>query len=379
MEIVVTGIGLVSALGDRDQTWQAILDGQTGVSLAQPFTELPPRPLAMVADQPADLHGLLKDAAIAALTDAKLTPTLPDCGVVIGSSRSHQVQWEGWARRQRGESVTVEPLPWLETLPHMPAIAAARWLGATGTVLAPMAACATGLWAIARGYELIRSGQCQQVLAGAVETPITPLTMAGFDRMGALASTGAYPFDRQRQGLVLGEGAALLVLETAELARQRHVQPYGRILGFGLTADGYHVSAPELGGGAAISAVQHCLRHSGLPPGAIDYIHAHGTATVLNDRNEAQLIQHLFPDSVQVSSSKGAIGHTIGASGSLGAAFCLLALRHQICPPCVGLTDPEFPVNLVRVGTSSQSPLHHTLCFSFGFGGQNAAIALATA
>ncbi len=378
MEIVVTGIGLVSALGDRDQTWEAMLAGQTGIRVAHPFPELPPRPLAMVADQSADLNGLLKDAAIAALTDANLAPPLPDCGVVIGSSRSHQVQWETWGRMQHGQSEPVQPLPWLETLPHMPAIAAARWLGATGMVLAPMAACATGLWAIARGYELIRSGQCQRVLAGAVETPITPLTIAGFDRMGALASTGAYPFDRQRQGLVLGEGAALLVLETAELARQRQIQPYGRLLGFGLTADGYHVSAPELGGGAAIAAVQHCLNRSRLQPEAIDYIHAHGTATPLNDRNEAQLIQHVFPDSVRVSSSKGAIGHTIGASGALGAAFCLLALRQQRCPPNVGLTDPEFPLNLVRVGTSP-SLLQHILCFSFGFGGQNAVLAMGTA
>ena len=200
-----------------------------------------------------------------------------------------------------------------------------------------MAACATGLWSIAQGFELIRTEQCERVLAGAVEAPITPLTLAGFAQMGALAPTGAYPFDRDREGLVLAEGGAVFVLEAATLATQRGANIYGRIVGAGLTADGYHISAPAPDSRAAIAAVKQCLQRSNLDATDIDYIHAHGTATVLNDRNEAHLIQALFPQGVPISSTKGATGHTIGASGAIGAAFCLMALKHQVLPPCVGL------------------------------------------
>jgi 3-oxoacyl-[acyl-carrier-protein] synthase II len=256
----------------------------------------------------------------------------------------------------------------------MAAICAARQIGATGAVLAPMAACATGIWSLAQGFELIQTGQCQRAIAGAVETPITPLTLAGFQQMGALAETGAYPFDKNREGLVLGEGAAVFVLETAESAKARGAKIYGEILGFGLTADAFHANAPEVGGKSAIYAVKQCLERSNLSPIDIDYIHAHGTGTVLNDRNEAQLIKYLFPQNVAVSSTKGATGHTLGASGVLGVAFSLLGLRDRILPPCVGLRESEFDLNLVRV--ARQSEIQNLLGFSFGFGGQNAVIAL---
>jgi 3-oxoacyl-[acyl-carrier-protein] synthase II len=237
-----------------------------------------------------------------------------------------------------------------------------------------MAACATGIWAIAQAAYLVETGQCQQALAGAVETPITPLTLAGFKQMGALARTGAYPFDRHREGLVLGEGAAVLVLESAELARQRAAKIYGQVFGFGLTCDAYHAIAPEPGARSAIAAVKQCLDRSNLVPADIDYIHAHGTATQLNDRHEAQLIQYLFPQGVPVSSTKGATGHTLGASGAMGAAFCLMALQHQLLPPCVGLQAPEFDLDLVTAPRSGE--IQQVLCFSFGFGGQNAVLAL---
>jgi 3-oxoacyl-[acyl-carrier-protein] synthase II len=257
----------------------------------------------------------------------------------------------------------------------MNAIAAARQIGASGVVLAPMAACATGIWSIAQAAHLVQTGQCERAIAGAVEAPITPLTLAGFQQMGALAKTGAYPFDLQREGLVLAEGAAVFVLESAELAKQRQARVYGQILGFGLTADAYHPNSPEPEGRSAISAVKQCLERSNLTPDDIDYIHAHGTATQLNDSIESLIIQRLFSHNVAVSSTKGATGHTLGGSGALGAAFSLMALKHQILPPCVGLKNPEFDLNLVR--TARYSEIKNVLCFSFGFGGQNAVIALA--
>ena len=372
MDVVVTGIGLVSALGALEASWQKLVAGKSGIRLQQPFLELEPLPLALIGEQPAKLTTLTQLVVKSALADAGLATSLPECGVVIGSSRSHQAVWEQMVRQMfLAQEFSDE---WLETLPHMSAIAAARQVGSTIPLLAPMASCATGIWAIAQGFELIQTGQCQRVIAGAVEAPITPLTLVGFNRMKALARTGAYPFDCCREGLVLGEGAAVLVLESAQLAKSRAASVYGQVLGFGFTADGYHISRPEPGGKSAIAAVKQCLDHSSLRPADIDYVHAHGTATQLNDRHEAQLIQQMFPRGIPVSSTKGATGHTLGASGALGVAFCLMALKHQQLPPCVGLKEPEFDLELVTA--SRQSEIRQLLCFSFGFGGQNAVLAL---
>ncbi len=374
MDVVVTGIGLISALGTLGETWHKLLAGASGIGYYQPFADLPPRPLALVGQQPTTPMALLDPVVSAALQDAQLAIPQPDCGVVIGSSRNQQSQWEQLHQSWRSPLAQPADLAiWPETLPHMLAIATARHIGATGPVLAPMAACATGLWAIAQGYELLQTGQCQRVLVGAVEAPISPLTLIGFEKMGALAKTGAYPFDRQREGLVLGEAAVVFVLESAQLARQRSAAVYGRVLGFGLTADGYHVSAPDPNQRGAIAAIKDALYRSSLSPAQIDYIHAHGTATQLNDRNEASLLQRWFAD-VPVSSTKGATGHTLGASGAVGVALTLMALNDQILPPCVGLRDPEFDLNLVR--QAQIASCHHALCLSFGFGGQNVAVAL---
>jgi len=369
VDIVVTGIGLQTVLGDRETTWQRLLAGKSGLSLQQPFPELPPYPLGCLGREPARLADLIDPVVLAALDDAQLTAPLPDCGVVVGSSRGCQGDWERQARLGSWQGSNFAAL-----LPHQAAVRSAQLLGSGGPVLAPMAACATGLWCIARAVDLLQAGHCQQAIAGAVEAPLTPLALAGFAKMGALATAGCYPFDRRRHGLALAEAAAVLVLETATSARQRRVSSYGQVLGFGLTADGYHVSAPALQGSSAQCAVQHCLARSSLTAAEIDYIHAHGTGTQLNDRREAALIRHLFPPQVAVSSTKGATGHALGASGALGLAFCLLALRDRQLPPNVGLVEPESPeLNLVR--TARPHPVRRALCLSFGFGGQNAAIA----
>ncbi|MBE9117819.1 beta-ketoacyl-ACP synthase [Lusitaniella coriacea LEGE 07157] len=373
-EVVVTGIGLVSSLGTLKESWQRLLAGESGIRRDRALLELPSHPLGLIGQTPISFLPLTEWAVEEALQDAGLTPPLQDCGVVIGSSRGAQGTWEAARLQVRQHGMGAFPQG-IVGLPPSSAIAAARKIGATGAVLAPMAACATGIWSIARAVELLQTGQYQRAIAGAIEAPITPLTLAGFAKMGALAKTGCYPFDRQREGLVLGEGAAIFVLETPELARQRGAKAYGKILGFGLTADGHHVSAPDPNGKSAIAAVRQCLERSNLNPSAIDYIHAHGTSTILNDRNEAQLIQSLFPHGVAVSSTKGATGHTLGASGAIGAAFCLMALHQQVLPPCVGLQNPEFDLDFVRKARLTR--VQHALCLSFGFGGQNTAIAIA--
>ncbi len=379
MEVVITGIGLVCPLGKSlGDSWKQLISGKSAINLHQPFPELKPMPLALIGKQPAQLKTLTELVVTLALEDARLVPPLSDCGVVIGSSRSYQACWEQLSRQRYFRATTQSQEQglehWLETLPHMSAIATARQIKANNAVLAPMAACATGIWAIAQAYELIKTGQCQQVIAGAVEAAITPLTLTGFKQMGVLAKTGAYPFDQDREGLVLGEGAAVFILESAQLAKRRSARIYGRVLGCGLTSDAYHPNTPELGSRSAIAAVKQCLNRSNLQSTDIDYIHAHGTATKLNDRNEAQVIGQLFPQGVPVSSTKGATGHTLGASGALGVAFCLMALQQQMLPPCVGLKQSQFDLDLVTAPRQSQT--RQVLCLSFGFGGQNAVIAL---
>ena len=373
----MTGIGLVSALGKSlEDSWQNLLLGKTGIKLHQIFPELGIVPLGLIAEKPSLLNTLAEIVVNSALQDAELVAPLFDCAVVIGSSRCYQASWEIMARQMYQEEAESNLDNWLNTLPQMNAIAIARKIGSTAAVLAPMAACATGIWAIAQATMLIKTGQYQRVITGAIEAPITPLTIAGFRQMGALAKTGAYPFDLQREGLVLGEGGAILILESAELAAQRQAKIYGEILGFGLTADAYHGNSPEPLGKSAIIAIKQCLERSHISPTDIDYIHTHGTATQLNDRIESKIIQHLFSPKLAISSTKGSTGHTLGASGALGVAFSLMALQQQILPPSVGLQQPEFNLNFIP--SAQESKIQQVLCFSFGFGGQNAVIALGT-
>ncbi|MGC1310398.1 MAG: beta-ketoacyl-ACP synthase [Phormidesmis sp.] len=377
--VVVTGIGLTTALAPTAlTTWQKLITGESAIALRQPFLDLAPGPLAMMGKEPVGVGMTLRRIVAAAWEDAGLGSGEVgewgnDCGVVIGSSRSHLQAWEAMAVEQR-RSPGIVTGDWMGALAHEPALAAARLVGSQGPVLAPMAACATGLWAITQAADLIRTGQCQRVVAGAVEAPITPLTLTGFRKMGALAATGCYPFDRRREGFVLGEGGAVLVLESAALAAQRGAKIYGRILAAGLTNDSHHVSSPDPNYGMAKRAVEQCLQRSGLTPSDIDGVHVHGTSTTLNDRMEASLIEKIFDKHPPIMATKGATGHTLGASGGVAIALSLLSLKAQHLLPCVGLRQADFDLAFVRQARAAR--LEHLLCFSFGFGGQNAVLAV---
>jgi 3-oxoacyl-[acyl-carrier-protein] synthase II len=332
--------------------------------------------MGLVAPKPTPLLNLTRSILQDTLDDSRLYGDLSECGVVVGSSRSFQGVWEDLTA-ELGGFIPLHPHPlegWLLTLPYGVALEVARIIGSQGVVAAPMSACVTGLWAIAQAVELIETGQCERVIAGAVETPITPLTIAGFDRMGALATTGCYPFDIDREGLVLAEGGALLVLESESAAAERGAEIYGQVRGFSFTCDASGVSAPSTNPSSAIRAIRQCLERSGLRYEDIDYIHCHGTSTRLNDAREAGLIKDLFPDTVAVSSTKGATGHTLGASGVLGLVWSLLSLKEQILPPCVGLRNSAFELNILKNTTKTR--VKNVLNFGFGFGGQNAVIAV---
>lgn len=371
MDVVVTGMGGRSALGNLAQTWQGLLAGRSGIRLAQPFPELPALPLGLLADTPArDLRDVVRAIVTDAIADAGLLDRpLVDCGVVIGSSRGNQTLLE---------QILAGTLPidhWGAAQPNIAAMTAAQMLQTQSVVLSPMAACATGIGAIARGAALIAAGECDRVLVGAIDTPVTPLTIAGFRQMGALATTGSYPFDVDREGFVLGEGGAVLMLESGTIARSRGATILGRILGAGLSADAYHLTSPDPQGRGARGAILQALAQAALAAGAIDYIHAHGTATRLNDATEAAVIGEIFGTRPWVSSTKGATGHTLGGSTALGVAIALLALRHQVVPGCVGLRrSGDFAIRLAQ--TTESANLQYALCNGFGFGGQNGAIVL---
>jgi len=405
-KVVVTGLGLSTALGSTAlTTWQNLKAGESAIALRQPFLDLAPGPLAMAGKVPLLLDKIVTSVVQAAWADAGLVSDLgrrgvgrggitfgsepgfgSDCGVVIGSSRSHLSTWESMAISQRQSPGGTVVGDWLGALPQGPAMLAARLVRAGGPVLAPMAACATGVWAIAQAADLIRNGHCRRVIAGAVESPITPLTIAGFRKMGALATTGCYPFDRNREGFVLGEGGAVMVLESAALAAARGAKKiYGEVLATGITNDSHHVSSFDPSYAMGRRALDLCLQRSGLVASEIDAVHVHGTSTQQNDRMEASLIEQQLGSAVPVMATKGGVGHTLGASGALIVGLSLMSLKEQQLLPCVGLKVPEFGLNFVRGSkgevppTPQAYPLQNMLCFSFGFGGQNAVLALSTA
>jgi 3-oxoacyl-[acyl-carrier-protein] synthase II len=395
--VVVTGLALTSALGSTAlATWQNIKAGKSAIALRQPFLDLAPMPLAMVGKQTVELRSLTAQLAQQAWLDADLDlpPAIDsdqdwppqnwpsqNCGIVIGSSRSHLQSLEAMAAHQRqfpgqiGPPTDAAKDRWLAALPHQLALTAATVLRSHGPLLAPMAACATGIWAISQAADLIRSGQCDRAIAGAIDAPITPLTLIGFRKMGALATTGCYPFDIAREGFVLGEGGALLVLESAQAAAARGAKKvYGEILAAGITNDSHHVSAFDPSYAMGKRAVEQCLQRSGLSPQAIDAVHVHGTSTAQNDRMEASLVEQMLGRQVPIMASKGATGHTLGAAGAIAITLSLLSLQQQTLLPCVGLQTAAFDLNFVR--QAQAAPLKQILCFSFGFGGQNAVLAL---
>ncbi|MGB2924882.1 MAG: beta-ketoacyl-ACP synthase [Limnothrix sp.] len=369
VRVVVTGVGLRCGLGDLAAAWQNLLAKKTAIQLRQPFGDLPIIPAAMLGKDPADLAALRRALVTAVLRDAGLSAPLDDCGVVVGSSRGFQGKLERLNRNYRDPELA----DWLNLLPHSLAIATAQQISSTSAVLAPMGACTTGTWAICQGFELLQQGRCERVLVGALESPITRLSIAGFQKMGALATTGCLPFDQNREGLVLGEGGAMLMLETLEAAQNRDANIYAELLGWSFTCDAHHVSAPKSNHQPAMTAIAQCLERSNLQPADIDHIHPHGTSTRLNDLAEAEIIAALFPHRPWISGSKGATGHSLGASGIISAAFTMMLLRSQTLFPCVGLENPAFDLNFVRQAQAAS--VQNALCLSFGFGGQNGAIA----
>ena len=325
------------------------------------------------------------DALASAEADAPLGADPQRCGVVAGSGvggiRTLEDQVIGYA--EKGPS-KVGPF----LVPMMMANATAALVGIrhgfTGPNLAVATACATGAHAIGEGARYVRDGMADVVVAGGTEACVTPVTMAAFARMGALSrnpdpAVASRPFDEDRDGFVMGEGAAFLVLEPWERAEARGAHILGEVAGYGLTCDAHHITAPVESGAGAAAAMEMALADAGLAPAAIGHVNAHGTSTPHNDSAEAAAIAKVFgPGAVPVTSGKGVTGHLIGAAGAVEAVAALLSVDRGIVPPTANHRATDLPVDVVA-GEAREVPKAPAVSTSFAFGGHNVALVLAPA
>jgi 3-oxoacyl-[acyl-carrier-protein] synthase II len=315
-------------------------------------------------------------AALEAVADAGLDGRqLSSAALLVGTGAGGALRTEGYQMRLSRFGERGAPASWL--LSHQPASTAdliAARLGCRGVRGSIMTACSSSATTIGLALDLIRLGRAKRVLAGGVES-ICRLTFGGFSSLRAMDPEPCRPFHRQRRGLTLGDGAAMLVLEDAGEARRRGRQPYAELAGYGVSADAHHMTAPAPDGRGAAAAMQAALADAGMAPEAVQYINAHGTATSHNDPMEVRAIRQVFGRNagrIPVSSTKAMTGHTLGAAGAIEAAICVLALQQGLVPATLRLDDPDPACDLDHVPRRSRrQTLEVALSNSFAFGGNN--------
>jgi 3-oxoacyl-[acyl-carrier-protein] synthase II len=423
--VVITGIGAITPVGnDRESTWQALLDGRSGIA---PITAFDPTGLAtqiaaevkgfdpktVVTGKRLRRSARFTQFAIAAAREAvadaglvvaydpddiiaggtdpdRTTPpaaTAPveaaRIGVVINAAVAGFDTIESATRQlvHGGLGARLNPYFVASSLTNMPACEVAIDLGVHGPVTASALACASGNYALLEARRLILAGEADVVVCGGTDAAIAPAILAGLSTMGALSrrnddpGTASRPFDAERDGFVFGEGAVIMVLESAAHARRRGARAYATVAGGALTADAFHVSAPAPDGRYAGIAITRALAHAGTRPEEIDYVCAHGTSTKANDRTETMAIRAAFgttADSLAVSSPKSTLGHLLGAAGALGAMVSVLAIRDGVVPPTANLKTPDPECDLDYVPDSARHmPVRAATANAFGFGGQN--------
>ena len=400
--VVVTGIGPVTPIGTGvEDFWRALLEGKSGIG---PLTRFDPAEFAVqIAGEINDFevedylppkrarrHDRFSQFAFAAgklaLDDAGLEPTDPDparvaivIGTGIGGIAIYEQEHE--AMLQKGPRF-VSPELIAKMIPNAAAGLMAIEFGFTGPNECTVTACASSGHAIARAFDLIAGGMADVALAGGTEAAITPLALASFCSARALSrrnddpKTASRPFDADRDGFVLSEGATVLVLETLESATARGARILGEIIGYGLSADAYHTVAPHPEGAGASAAMTAALAKASVLPDEVDYINAHGTSTPLGDVSETKAIRKVFGNNPPpTSSTKSMTGHLLGAAGSTEVAATLLAMRDQILPPTINYetADPDCDLDVVP-NEARPAKVEMALSNSFGFGGHNASI-----
>ncbi len=404
--VAVTGVGLVSPLGvGTAETWDALLAGKSGIGPITRFdtAEYPSRiagevrgfnPLDYLDKKEVKKSDTFIHYALAAtrfaLTDSGLAIDEGNAGrvgVIIGSGigglplieQMHQTLLE------RGPS-RVSPFFIPGLIVNMAAGQVSIHYGARGPNTSPATACTTGLHAVGDAFRLIQWGEADAMIAGGAEAVITPLAVAGFCAMRALSTRNdepekaSRPWDVHRDGFVISEGCGIVVLEELEAARRRGAPIYAEVVGYGMSADAYHLSAPHPEGEGAVRVMRTALADSGLAPERIGYINAHGTSTPLGDLSEVRAIKTVFGEhayKLAVSSTKSATGHLLGAAGGLETGILALAVRDQVLPPTLNLDEPGEGCDLDFVPHHARKvDLEYALTNSFGFGGTNASIAM---
>ncbi|PKN13566.1 MAG: beta-ketoacyl-[acyl-carrier-protein] synthase II [Deltaproteobacteria bacterium HGW-Deltaproteobacteria-4] len=402
--VVVTGIGVVSALGTGvEKNWDALLQGHSGVDRITRFD---------ASDLPTQIAGEIKDfnaeefidkkeikkmdlfiqyalaAADMAMKDSALVINEANAervGVLVGSGlgglptieKYHEALGEGGYKK-----VTPFFIPML-IINLAPGQISIRY-GAKGPNFSAVSACAAGTHAIGEAYHVIRRGDADAMITGGAESTITPLAIAGFNAMKALSTRNddpqgaSRPFDKDRDGFVMGEGAGILILEEYEGAKARGAKIYAEVVGYGLSGDAYHLTAPAPEGEGAARCMKMALHNARLNPEEVDYINAHGTSTPFNDYYETLAIKSALgahSRKVMISSTKGMTGHALGAAGGIEAVFSLLAMERGVVPPTINYTTPDPDCDLDYVAnTARQAKVNVAVSNSLGFGGTNATI-----
>ncbi|MFJ8821068.1 beta-ketoacyl-[acyl-carrier-protein] synthase family protein [Streptomyces sp. NPDC102467] len=393
--VAVTGLGLVTAAGpDTESTWAAVRDGR---ATARPDPELRDLPVSLSCrvDAVEELRPRLPGAAhldpgarmglaavAQALDAAKLDPTAWDptrVAVVTGCSVGGENTLRAAASRLATDGPrSVSPYFLTGYMSNMVCAAIALHLGVTGPALNVATACASGTTAIGTARDLLASGQCDIAVVCGADAAVTPLIVTGFAQLRALSDQRSRPFDAARDGFVIAEGAGALVLERPEYAAARSAPRLARLIGYGASTDAHHLVAPHPEGRHAERALRAALAEAGVSPGDVDHVNAHGTSTPRGDAMEAAVLARVFPHRPPVTSAKGALGHTLGAAGTIEAALTILALRADLVPPTAGLTDPDPALDIDAVsGTARPVPSTVAVSNSFGFGGHNAVVVLA--
>ncbi len=404
--VVITGLGTVNPIGpDVGSFWKAALQGKSGIGEITQFDasgmkvriagevasfdpeEYIERREARRLDRYdqffwASTHQALADAGIAYEED---DPEAGRAGVVVGSGVGGMISFQNGIdmMRERGPG-RVSPLTITQIIANMAAGLISIRYNLFGPNSCTVTACAASANAIGDAAEIIKRGAADVMVAGGAEAPICEFAVAGFSQARALSLNNddpqgaCRPFDADRDGLVMGEGAATLILEEREHAIARGADIYGEIVGYGMSSDGYHVTLPRPGGGGAARAMQHALDHAGLVAADIDYINAHGTSTVANDATETAAIKTIFGDSaysVPVSSTKSMTGHLLGGAGALESLVCVLAIRDGVVPPTINYstTDPECDLDYVP-NEAREVEVRTAMTNSFGFGGHNVSL-----
>jgi len=402
--VVVTGIGLISPVGvGTAETWEALLNGQSGIAPITLFDagSLPCRIAGevkgFVSDDFIDRKDVKKmgrfiqltlAAADSAISDSRLqinSANADRVGVYVGSGIGgfEVIEREHQKLLERGPG-RVSPFFITASIVNLAAGQVAIRTGAKGPNLACATACTTGAHAIGEAFRVIQAGDADVMICGGAEAAISPLAVAGFSAMRALSTSNeapeqaSRPWDRERDGFVVGEGAAILVLESYEHAVGRKARVLAELVGYGRNSDAYHPNAPLEDGSGIRKVMQLALLDASLHPCDVGYLNAHATSTQLGDRAEAKAIWEVFGDqnpSLLVGSTKSMTGHLLGAAGSLEAGIAILALRDQKVPPNINLQDPEtaYPLNYVS-SKATCAVVNYAMTNSFGFGGTNACL-----